>query len=116
MVLIKSLYFIIMFFFSSGRRHTRCALVTGVQTCALPISAVHTIGGFAFSKARRIVNGGRLRQVRVGRLRPRWRECVVLAGQGKSNTDIATILGLTPSTIKTYIEAACGCYDVPNRT
>src|SRR3546814_3443663 len=29
------LYF---FFFSSRRRHTRCALVTGVQTCALPIS------------------------------------------------------------------------------
>src|SRR3546814_15352479 len=26
-----------LFFFSSGRRHTRCALVTGVQTCALPI-------------------------------------------------------------------------------
>src|SRR3546814_4972580 len=25
------------FFFSSRRRHTRCALVTGVQTCALPI-------------------------------------------------------------------------------
>src|SRR3546814_13582566 len=27
-----------VFFFSSRRRHTRCALVTGVQTCALPIS------------------------------------------------------------------------------
>src|SRR3546814_14800522 len=27
------------FFFSSRRRHTRCALVTGVQTCALPIFA-----------------------------------------------------------------------------
>src|SRR3546814_950280 len=26
------------FVFSSRRRHTRCALVTGVQTCALPIS------------------------------------------------------------------------------
>src|SRR3546814_7056418 len=26
-------------FFSSRRRHTRCALVTGVQTCALPIFA-----------------------------------------------------------------------------
>src|SRR3546814_13830624 len=25
------------FFFSSRRRHTRCALVTGGQTCALPI-------------------------------------------------------------------------------
>src|SRR3546814_4784731 len=30
--------FILFFFFSSRRRHTRCALVTGVQTCALPIS------------------------------------------------------------------------------
>src|SRR3546814_4403166 len=28
------------FFFSSRRRHTRCALVTGVQTCALPISSI----------------------------------------------------------------------------
>src|SRR3546814_8540253 len=35
------LYFFLVicgFFFSSRRRHTRCALVTGVQTCALPIS------------------------------------------------------------------------------
>src|SRR3546814_10729576 len=28
---------VLLFFFSSRRRHTRCALVTGVQTCALPI-------------------------------------------------------------------------------
>src|SRR3546814_9408201 len=32
-----SLVFCAWFFFSSRRRHTRCALVTGVQTCALPI-------------------------------------------------------------------------------
>src|SRR3546814_4130942 len=31
-------WFEFFFFFSSRRRHTRCALVTGVQTCALPIS------------------------------------------------------------------------------
>src|SRR3546814_854006 len=31
------MYFFWFFFFSSRRRHTRCALVTGVQTCALPI-------------------------------------------------------------------------------
>src|SRR3546814_10560666 len=30
-----------MIFFSSRRRHTRCALVTGVQTCALPILLAH---------------------------------------------------------------------------
>src|SRR3546814_5947345 len=31
----------VCFFFSSRRRHTRCALVTGVQTCALPISLAY---------------------------------------------------------------------------
>src|SRR3546814_1921380 len=34
-----------VFFFSSRRRHTRCALVTGVQTCALPISPPGGGGG-----------------------------------------------------------------------
>src|SRR3546814_6312519 len=33
--------FLFVFFFSSRRRHTRCALVTGVQTCALPICLLH---------------------------------------------------------------------------
>src|SRR3546814_5487797 len=31
------MYDLVYVFFSSRRRHTRCALVTGVQTCALPI-------------------------------------------------------------------------------
>src|SRR3546814_1361249 len=35
LIVLLCLYF---FLFSSRRRHTRCALVTGVQTCALPIS------------------------------------------------------------------------------
>src|SRR3546814_10490728 len=45
------LFFLLFFFFSSRRRHTRCALVTGVQTCALPISSSgffsHTCQGSA---------------------------------------------------------------------
>src|SRR3546814_8298966 len=36
-VVVFIVFVIIFFFFSSRRRHTRCALVTGVQTCALPI-------------------------------------------------------------------------------
>src|SRR3546814_4468154 len=36
-------FFFLFFFFSSRRRHTRCALVTGVQTCALPISPQFTV-------------------------------------------------------------------------
>src|SRR3546814_7675604 len=38
--------FFLLFFFSSRRRHTRCALVTGVQTCALPISLSHALAVF----------------------------------------------------------------------
>src|SRR3546814_13392125 len=39
MVVFVSVRFVVfvVFFLSSRRRHTRCALVTGVQTCALPI-------------------------------------------------------------------------------
>src|SRR3546814_15561627 len=43
-----------IFFFSSRRRHTRCALVTGVQTCALPIFTFTALNGgpqFRFSEA-----------------------------------------------------------------
>src|SRR3546814_3165071 len=53
-------YVFVFFFFSSRRRHTRCALVTGVQTCALPICA----GG-----GRRFPRGG----VPRSRADRRWR-------------------------------------------
>src|SRR3546814_8145757 len=36
-MMVNQRYVYIIIFFSSRRRHTRCALVTGVQTCALPI-------------------------------------------------------------------------------
>src|SRR3546814_11195511 len=41
-----------MFFFSSRRRHTRCALVTGVQMCALPICFIDPFG----TGSRRSIN------------------------------------------------------------
>src|SRR3546814_12303982 len=48
------------FFFSSRRRHTRCALVTGVQTCALPICppavrTASTIYAYVISISRRTI-------------------------------------------------------------
>src|SRR3546814_19526734 len=48
-------YVLRFFFFSSRRRHTRCALVTGVQTCALPISSALAllVSGVAGEGARR---------------------------------------------------------------
>src|SRR3546814_5866378 len=40
--------FVVFFFFPSRRRHTTCALVTGVQTCALPIC----LSGRGFNRAK----------------------------------------------------------------
>src|SRR3546814_1535796 len=62
-----------MFFFSSRRRHTGCALVTGVQTCALPISrrsyAVLLLGRIAPpAKERPRFRGTRSRYRSVARL------------------------------------------------
>src|SRR3546814_7354057 len=48
------------FFFSSRRRHTRCALVTGVQTCALPISAFIALVKYADDELAYIIAPQRL--------------------------------------------------------
>src|SRR3546814_10494118 len=55
----RCVIYIVIFFFSSRRRHTRCALVTGVQTCALPIylSRAHL--------AQANLNGADLRKVNL---------------------------------------------------
>src|SRR3546814_4776343 len=42
------------FVFTSGRRHRSCALVTGVQTCALPISSQSIVADY-FKPSQRIV-------------------------------------------------------------
>src|SRR3546814_1299406 len=47
----------VIFFFSSRRRHTRCALVTGVQTCALPILPVPFIAAVIEIDGGGIVRG-----------------------------------------------------------
>src|SRR3546814_2505852 len=59
-----------LFFFSSRRRHTRCALVTGVQTCALPILiesyliALDPAGSAPFSLVKLDGTSGRQQMVR----------------------------------------------------
>src|SRR3546814_6545717 len=65
----------VFFFFSSRRRHTRCALVTGVQTCALPISPPN--GQRSPSKSTKSASPTRLNELEL----PKW---------------------VTPSTVKHY--------------
>ncbi|KTE04340.1 hypothetical protein ATE68_01435 [Sphingopyxis sp. H038] len=80
------------------------------------VGVAQLIGSFSFQAARRILLKGRLRDVRAARLRPRQRECVVLVGHGKTNSEIAQILGIGLATVKTYLLQAMGIYDVLTRT
>src|SRR3546814_5092726 len=70
-----------LFFFSSRRRHTRCALVTGVQTCALPISCfVNPLTSLAFTETMRMENHGAIVHTaaasnQIGRASCRERVC-----------------------------------------
>src|SRR3546814_8580621 len=59
---------VFFFLFSSRRRHTRCALVTGVQTCALPICNARESSGVTsmiIPTRRRRSSGSR--EVGIGR-------------------------------------------------
>src|SRR3546814_8748351 len=54
-----------VFFFSSRRRHTRCALVTGVQTCALPILFAAALGAAARKRKKRCAAEEQLKPIVV---------------------------------------------------
>src|SRR3546814_5025678 len=86
----------IFIYFSSRRRHTRCALVTGVQTCALPISNTGTT----------------LRLKGKGVPRPRK------AGRGDQYVTLKVVLPEEPDeALKSFLEgwAADHDYDVRGR-
>src|SRR3546814_4941192 len=61
---------VVLLFFASRRRHTRCALVTGVQPCALPISITHALADAA-DGARGFYRAARRRAVDIDRDPPR---------------------------------------------
>lgn len=50
----------------------------------------------------------------AAQLSTRERECLQWAGRGKSSSDIAGILGLSPRTVDSYLEKAC--YKIGVRT
>src|SRR3546814_1071541 len=83
---------LLFFFFSSRRRHTRCALVTGVQTCALPIAracalavgdALHRAGGILGLERERLERfGGRFGA--IGKIEVRGRAVEQAIGGGEA--------------------------------
>lgn len=89
------------------------------RTDQLPGDNLHMaqlVGSFAFQAARDLVHRAyRAMKLEMPRLTSRQLECLALAGRGKSDWEIATILGISESTAKEHIKLACQKYDVPKR-
>ena len=80
------------------------------------LGAAQMIGIFAFQAACRLVSGVRSMASTSLRLHPRPRDCVVLAGRGYSNKQIARALALTPRTVDGYLTEARRLFDAHDRT
>lgn len=80
------------------------------------LGPVQMIGVFAFQAARRLLGVPQVRPGPGPKLHPRPRDCVVLAGQGCSNKEIARALSLTPRTVDGYLTEARRLFDAHDRT
>jgi LuxR family quorum-sensing system transcriptional regulator CciR len=90
---------------------------TGQPMPDMTVPLAHLVGASAFEVARRLCTGrGQHSHVSRPALTDRQRDCVVWAARGKSDVDIATILGLSRETVTQHIKHAYERYDVNKRT
>ncbi|MDT9598608.1 LuxR family transcriptional regulator [Sphingosinicella rhizophila] len=78
------------------------------------LGVAQMIGIFAFQRARQLV-GGDQTPAPPPRLNPRPRDCIVLAGRGLTNKQIARSLGLAPRTVDGYLTDARRLFGVTDR-
>jgi LuxR family quorum-sensing system transcriptional regulator CciR len=87
-----------------GEIHGSCSFATRTG-CRFPdraLGAAHLVGAFAYQAARRLHRPTQSRSTDLPKLTSRQRECVVLAGRGKSDWMIGPLLGLTPMAIASF--------------
>ena len=91
------------------------AVETGIELDAAKLPLTQLVGAFAFEAARRI---RRLRDpvANLPRLTDRQRECVLWATRGKSDREIARILGVSHETVIMHLKQARERYGVAKRT
>src|SRR3546814_1563973 len=96
-----------LFFFSSRRRHTRCALVTGVQTCALPIlcggthvASTGDIGLFKVVNEGAVSSGVRRIEALTGDAARRWFEA-----RDEKLRETAAVLKASPDEVPARVAA-----------
>ena len=86
------------------------------EEAARYVGAAQMVGVFAFQAARRLLPVPAPAPMPPPRLHPRPRDCVILAGQGMSNKEIARALNLTPRTVDGYLTEARRLFAAHDRT
>jgi LuxR family quorum-sensing system transcriptional regulator CciR len=99
-----------------GEAHGSCsfACATSDPFCEDNLALLQLVGAFAFEAARRMLRG-RVSQGPV-KLTDRQRECVMWAARGKSDWEIARVLGVSEATVGEHLRNAFQRYGVGKRT
>ena len=105
-------------YFRLGDRTGSCTFagIRRPETAGLFLGVAQMIGIFAFQTARRLVGKEAPVAPSSAKLHPRPRDCVVLAGRGFSNKQIARALKLTPRTVDGYLTKARHLFNAHDRT
>lgn len=80
------------------------------------LAVAQLVGAFAFEAARRLAKPDRKRLSDPARFSDRERDCLIWIARGKSDSEIGTILGISPETVHQYVKQARANYDAVSRS
>jgi LuxR family quorum-sensing system transcriptional regulator CciR len=101
-----------------GELSASCSFATsrGVRMQHDNLTMAHLAGAFALQAARRLLQGSDPNARKPVHLSERERECLIWVARGKSDFEIAMILGISPETVHQYMKHARAMYDVVSRS
>jgi LuxR family quorum-sensing system transcriptional regulator CciR len=101
-----------------GEVNGSCSFATarGRPLQAEHLATAQLVGAFAFEAARRLVNRDQQKQRDPARFSDRERDCLIWIARGKTDTEIAAILGLSAETVHQYVKHARANYDAVSRS
>jgi LuxR family quorum-sensing system transcriptional regulator CciR len=101
-----------------GEVNGSCSFATarGRTLQAESLATAQLVGAFAFEAARRLAKRERQKLSDPARFSDRERDCLIWVARGKSDSEIATILGISPETVHQYMKHARANYDAVSRS
>jgi LuxR family quorum-sensing system transcriptional regulator CciR len=101
-----------------GEVNGSCSFATarGRPLQAEHLATAQLVGAFAFESARRLAKREHQKLSDPARFSDRERDCLIWVARGKSDSEIATILGISPETVHQYVKHARANYDAVSRS